>query len=325
MTPSTLRDIDTSFRRALRLRLGLLGVVMLTLIACGRYAAGQPLAATVDIAWAVALVGALAWVRWVRNSVGVGSFMAAVSLASSLAKIHLLGADGVAWMFPVVLGTFAVTARLPAAILAGLGVAYGGVLVFVFADAEMAVASAVSLVLTYCVALVTTTHVESLRIRLEQLASRDALTGAGNRRALDDALTPLVAASVETDTAIALMDLDHFKHINDVHGHSAGDRVLVEFTALVRRMMRPGDRLFRFGGEEFVLLMPATSQADALGIAERVNAAVRQGIRLRQASVTVSIGLSLARIGDTVDALLARADGALYAAKSGGRDRVVLA
>ncbi len=325
MNPSSIREIDSAFRGALRLRLGLLGIAMLSAIALLRYSNGQTAVAAVNVAWALALAGALAWGHRVRNSSGVGTFMAAASVACSLARIHLLGEDGAAWLFPILLGTFAVTDRVHATVIAGIGVAYASVLLASMGDAEMAASMSVSLSLTCLVALVASTHVQSLRLRLEQLASRDALTGAGNRRALDDALAPLVVPGVGGDTAIALLDLDHFKRINDAHGHSAGDRVLVEFTALVRRVIRPGDRLFRFGGEEFVLVMPATSRNDALAVAERVNAAVRQGIRVRQGVVTVSIGVSLARLGDTVDALLARADAALYAAKSGGRDRVVLA
>lgn len=196
MNPSSIREIDSAFRRGLRLRLGLLGIVTLSCIAALRFDAGQVAAATVNVVWALALAAALVWLHRVRNSVGVGTFMAAVSVACSLARIHLLGATGVAWLFPILLGTFAVTARGPAAAIAGVGVVYASVLVFAFGDAEMAASVAISLALTYLVALVTATHVESLRLRLEQLASRDALTGAGNRRALDDALAPLIVPGV---------------------------------------------------------------------------------------------------------------------------------
>jgi diguanylate cyclase (GGDEF)-like protein len=325
VNPSTVSEIDSAFRGALRLRLGQIGIVMLAAIAAIRYAAGQPAAATVDLVWAIALVGSLAWLRWVRNSAALGTFMAAVSVGGSLAKIHLLGATGVAWMFPIVLGTFAVTTRVPAGVVSGIGVAWATVAAFVSLGLEMALSVSISLGLTYVVALVTTTHVESLRLRLEGLASRDALTGAGNRRALDSALAPLLADDAAEGTALALMDLDHFKAVNDQHGHSTGDRVLVEFAALVRRLTRPQDRLFRFGGEEFVLVMPLTPTAEALEVARRVNDAVRATIHVRQSPVTVSIGLAFARAGESVDALLARADAALYAAKSGGRDRVEMA
>ncbi|TCZ89057.1 GGDEF domain-containing protein [Lysobacter sp. N42] len=289
-----------------------------------RFAAGQDAIGAIDLGWALAFVAALAWRRVRGDSTAVGMFMAAVSMACSLARIHLLGASGIPWLFPIILGTFAVTAPRPASVIAGTGVAYASILLFAGADRETAASASISLVLTFMVARVTTTHVESLRLRLEGLASRDPLTGAGNRRGLDEALLPLLAADAG-ESAVALMDLDHFKVVNDRHGHATGDRVLVEFAALVRRLTRPQDRLFRYGGEEFVLVMPATSEQEARDVAERLGRAVRETIRVRHSPVTVSIGVALARSGEAVATLLGRADEALYAAKSGGRDRVVMA
>lgn len=320
LNPSTIREIDSAFRGGLRL--GLLGIVVLSVIGLVRYAGGDVAVGTVNLVWATALGAALAWRRARGDSAAVGTFMAAVSMAGSLARIHLLGEAGMPWLFPIVLGIFAVTRPRPASVIAGVGVAYASVLTFAVAEAEMAAAGSISLLLTFLVARMATTHVESLRLRLEGLASLDALTGAGNRRGLDEALAPLLAEDAG-HTAVAIMDLDHFKAVNDRHGHATGDRVLVEFAALVRRLTRPQDRLFRFGGEEFVLVMPATNEDEALDVAQRLNRSVRDAIRVRQAPVTVSIGVALARIGESVDALLARADRALYTAKTAGRDRVV--
>ena len=120
-----------------------------------------------------------------------------------------------------------------------------------------------------------------------------------------------------------MMDLDHFKVINDTHGHQAGDRVLVEFAAKVQSRLRNKEMLGRFGGEEFVVLLPNTPLDAALQVAERIRAGcVPQG---KEVGCTVSIGVTLGLPqGDSLDKMLARADAALYEAKNTGRNRVVV-
>ncbi len=123
------------------------------------------------------------------------------------------------------------------------------------------------------------------------------------------------------DLSLLAMDLDHFKSINDTYGHQAGDRVLIEFVADVKTLLRRHDQLGRFGGEEFVVLLPETNPDTALAIAERI----RVMMATRKSGCTVSIGVtSRLNDSDTVDALLARADAAMYRAKSNGRNRVEL-
>lgn len=166
--------------------------------------------------------------------------------------------------------------------------------------------------------------------KLEQLASRDSLTGTLNRRSL--------MQTIETEAerqrrhrlefGVALFDLDCFKQINDGHGHLVGDEVLRRFAELASRELRAGDQLGRFGGEEFLVVLcgPADAQAAAIA-AERVRrvieqhdwSAVGEGLR-----VTVSAGVSLHRENDRPEQLLARADAALYTAKREGRNRIVL-
>lgn len=168
---------------------------------------------------------------------------------------------------------------------------------------------------------------DRLRAELELLATRDSLTNALTRRYIDEACAHELACSHRNDKPLVLlmMDLDHFKRVNDTHGHQAGDRVLVDFVKSVRTLLRSQDLLGRFGGEEFVVLLPETGLSDALIVAERIRAACDKPADSTQIGCTVSIGVSTnAASGDSVDTLLARADLALYQAKAEGRNRVVI-
>ena len=164
---------------------------------------------------------------------------------------------------------------------------------------------------------------ERLREELEHMATHDSLTDAFTRRHMNEALAQELERSrrQSRDLSLLAMDLDHFKAINDTYGHQAGDRVLIEFVADVRTLLRRHDQLGRFGGEEFVVLLPETPAETAVGIAERI----RHMMATRKSGCTVSIGVtSRLNDSDTVDALLARADAAMYLAKTNGRNRVEL-
>jgi two-component system cell cycle response regulator len=162
------------------------------------------------------------------------------------------------------------------------------------------------------------------------LAVTDDLTGLYNRRYFERHLSILLAKAQEQgrDMAVMLIDMDYFKSVNDTHGHDSGDAVLREFADRLRRNIRGVDLACRFGGEEFVVLMPDTDSQQAHGVAERVRSAVADKVfdvgNGRPLAVTVSVGLALnEQPADTPDVLLKRADVALYRAKRGGRNRVV--
>ena len=164
---------------------------------------------------------------------------------------------------------------------------------------------------------------------LEELAVTDPLTGLGNRRAFDTALAREVARAVRYDLALTLVmiDLDHFKRVNDEHGHLAGDRVLAGVGAVVRKMLRGTDIPARYGGEEIAILLPHTGIPPAATLGERLRAAIgAASFEGTTARVTASVGL--AQIGDLTEktgvALVGAADAAVYAAKAAGRDRVLV-
>jgi diguanylate cyclase (GGDEF)-like protein len=163
---------------------------------------------------------------------------------------------------------------------------------------------------------------------LTWLSMRDPLTGLFNRRAIVDALQREWEQrdSGERMFAVVCVDVDHFKAINDRHGHAAGDAVLAGLARRMSACVRDADTLARSGGEEFMLLLPATDQAVALDLAQRVcrSVAHARGLRPEEGCrVTVSIGVSSSRACDpSIDAILARADAALYRAKAAGRNCV---
>ncbi len=167
--------------------------------------------------------------------------------------------------------------------------------------------------------------------RLEYLATTDPLTGLLNRRALSERLTTEMERALRYDTSVALLlvDLDHFKRVNDTHGHLAGDGVLRAVAELLTEEARSSDLVGRYGGEEFLVVLPETDDAGAASLAERMRERVAgHAFRAWEGEgaleVTASIGMATfpaARI-ESVDDLFARADAALYRAKAEGRNRV---
>jgi len=170
-------------------------------------------------------------------------------------------------------------------------------------------------------------EVQAERDRAEKLARTDFLTELNNRRAFYELGEVMLrqARRYAHPSALLMLDVDHFKRINDRFGHAAGDEVIRAVARLIREQLRDSDVGGRLGGEEFAVFLPETALADALTAAERLRAAIElHAVEFDGATIhfTVSLGVAPAREDDALDALIARADEALYRAKHSGRNSV---
>lgn len=168
--------------------------------------------------------------------------------------------------------------------------------------------------------------VNALNHQLEVLTTTDALTGVKNRRAFEVGLAQELALVERRSTPLSLLvvDVDHFKTVNDTHGHAAGDAVLKTIAALLTKGARSIDTVARIGGEEFAVILPDTDGASARVVAQRMREAVEQE-PWRTAPVTISIGVATLLGLEKASSLFVRADNAMYQAKEAGRNRVVQA
>lgn len=181
-----------------------------------------------------------------------------------------------------------------------------------------------------------TIEISQLKYELDharRMADTDALTGLNNRRGFDKELLKIshMCNSGASKLCLLMLDIDHFKDVNDRHGHLVGDKLLVGISKLLHRQMRGNDYLSRFGGEEFAILLRDTPVTGAVTVAENIRRAVaklrlkqvKSGVQLGQ--VTISIGVACYRKGENENDYIQRCDSALYRAKSQGRNCVVLA
>jgi diguanylate cyclase len=168
-----------------------------------------------------------------------------------------------------------------------------------------------------------------LNQKLESIATIDGLTSVLNRRGLEDAAIKMqdICKRINLSMAVLLIDIDHFKKVNDTHGHLVGDDVLRHLAKVIADILRSSDVLGRYGGEEFCVFLPNTTESDALGLAERIRAGVEASplmVNKVNIKTTVSIGVAdSVRAGYDFKGLVATADSAMYGAKNGGRNRVV--
>jgi diguanylate cyclase (GGDEF)-like protein len=189
-------------------------------------------------------------------------------------------------------------------------------------DVLAAVCAAYVLIFTRMAQRLHYTIIDNISLKLEnrELSLKDALTGLWNRRELYlfvNQLRTQVERSGEA-FSIILMDLDRFKQYNDSHGHNAGDEMLVAVAAIISRESRDEDLVVRYGGEEFLVVLPRTGTEQASSVAERI----RRGVKA-QTTLSISAGIATYTLGLDFDTMTAQADRALYAAKEGGRDVVI--
>jgi len=176
-------------------------------------------------------------------------------------------------------------------------------------------------------------RIEQLKQELElvnKLVHEDQLTGALNRRGLDEAMAREAARAERNGTSLcaALIDIDNFKQINDAHGHQVGDIVLVHLVAIIKETIRGNDLIGRYGGEEFLLLLPDSRIDEATAVAARLQRELaRKPISWGKQTlrVTFSAGVALRQAGESEAGLINRADQALYEAKRVGKDRIIVA
>ena len=316
--------LSADFRFALMVLFGGLAVVAITPFVVHRFANGQIMAGVVDILIQLVIVAIVAY-AWRSGNMDRAGMLAALATSAGCVAIGTVGGlAGALWLYPVLVANFLLTGRLAAIIisaLAILGVLSSGALGGWPASGSFAASAMVLCVFAWLFGA----HSEQQRMRLERLAGRDPLTGASNRRGMHRDLQAAVeAGATGVPAGLAVLDLDEFKQINDRHGHEAGDAVLVQFAELVRRSTRASDRLFRSGGEEFVLLMPGADGASLERVVRGICRAVRRQVRCGGEPVTVSIGATPLRPGDDVARWLHRADRAMYRAKHEGRDRALV-
>ena len=173
----------------------------------------------------------------------------------------------------------------------------------------------------------TNQELQQTLVELDRLASTDKLTGTWNRRRLEEALRNEMERLRRYDhpVSVMLLDIDSFKKVNDVYGHSAGDLVLGKLAILVQSVLRSTDSLTRWGGEEFVVLCPNTTLATAAMLAERLRETIAGSIFPEIGNVTVSLGVAQCVLGESWEEWFKRVDAALYQAKAGGRNQVQIA
>ena len=247
--------------------------------------------------------------------------------AAVVLSLATQGIFGALWSFPVVFLSFFVLPRPLANAMSIALATTGAALTYLSQDAGTAARYVLSLSLCLVVINIMLNVLESLHARLLAQTITDPLTGAFNRRHMDANLEEAVERHCRTfaPASVVLVDIDHFKQVNDRFGHEAGDDVLKSIVALIRQRCRKLDVLFRQGGEEFLLLLPDTRAPEAMVVAETLRQAIARAPILGDEPVTVSIGVGELHPSESAKDWLKRADEALYRAKDAGRNRVVSA
>jgi diguanylate cyclase (GGDEF)-like protein len=321
---SPWQRLRSDFRFAVISLFGAVGVLGVLPFSIYRFAVGNTLAGSVDLAIVLCILGGVVHVWRGGDVARVGLLMVMASTSGCIAIGVLTGLPGLLWTYPVLLANYLLVSRWQA--LAISIVAVG--LVVLLDDGVRQGMETVTYVATASIvsvfAYIFAHRTERQRERLQALATRDPLTGAYNRRAMDHELRLAIEAHRRhgTNFALLLLDLDHFKRINDLFGHESGDTVLVEFTRLLQRHFRKLDRIYRLGGEEFVVLLSGAEAASLDAVCESVRSKVATLLNCRDEIVTVSIGAAALRGGETAVQWVSRADRALYRAKANGRNRI---
>lgn len=299
----------------------------LSLFAVYRAGQGQWTAAGIDAAIVALIGGAVVYAVRTGRSSGPGAFLCVNNSASCAVACCVIGPASLPWVYLVLMTNFFIAGARQAlffnVLLSVAVLLMPGMFLLPIDRVSAAVAAALVTLFAYLFAL----RVSSDHQELEELASLDVLTGLPNRRmmerALEDALRGRRGGT--HGYGLVIIDIDHFKEVNDRFGHAAGDAAIADLATILKFEMRKQDRVFRFGGEEFVVLLCVDGHAGLRAAGERLRQAVRDGLRGPGGRITVSLGAAMVGDEERWQDWFSLADTALYQAKNSGRDSSVIA
>jgi len=293
-----------------------------------RFIQGEWLVGVVDLTLVVGMVVLGAFV-YVTHKIKLVSLALTIFVLSGMTLlIHLKGPELIYWAYPTLIGVYFILAPRQAmyltllTILAITPALINKIEMITFITIVMTLV--VNNIFVYLFASRMHKHAKELSF----LVRRDPLTGVGNRRALDEKLEELIALNKRTNqsTSLIILDVDHFKNVNDTYGHAIGDQVLFKLTDSLKSRIRETDSLYRYGGEEFVVVLIGARLGDAKDIAEELRLGIESNKLIDDEKVvTISLGVAEFAQGETGSSCLERCDQALYRAKESGRNKVCAA
>lgn len=320
-----LKKLQTDFQLSIVLLYGFFSAAIITPFAVYRFMTGAFSVGVLDASLVIVIASVVVYGWRFGKTERTGKFLVVIGSIGALISSEMLGVVGVFWMYVAIVANFFLTTNLRFAtvstcvvivLLALTGKSFDNAAL----KWSFVATSGLLSVLSYIVAH----QYEKQRANLERLADTDPLTGAYNRRVMERELHLAVEehARKGAPMSVILMDIDHFKHINDRFGHEKGDSVLSAFAGLIKRNTRLNDRFFRFGGEEFLMLVYNGKADEAEAIAEKIRHATEHCADAGLQDVTVSLGVACLGRGESCEQWVARADAAMYRAKQAGRNQV---
>lgn len=323
---SLLERLKSDTHLAILSVFSLVGSLAIGSFAVYRLVQGDLLVALADSLLVAVMLSGLTYAWKTGRSVMAGNLMATLIAAGALLVIPLFGLPYV-WLFSLMIAIFLMAGGRVGIVLSVVLIGVVGSVPDLFADRFERLTFFAIAIQVALFSFVFAWRTSRQHRQLDVMANRDPLTGVGNRRALRrEIATRAEAARLGGESAgLAVIDLDHFKDVNDHYGHDAGDQVLIDLARIVSDTMRASDSFYRYGGEEFVLVMPGTSPEGMVAALEKLQSAIREQLRSPDGEpVTVSIGATGLSADDDPSQWLSRADRALYTAKSDGRDRICI-
>ena len=292
-----------------------------------RYTQGEWLAAIADTIIVLGLGGLGCYVYKTRQVQIASIAISCVCMAGVISTVYIIGPNQVYWAYPALMAVFYLLRPRVAIVLALITVAAIVPELVGKLDTHSTTTILITIVVMSAFAFAFALITNRQRVQLMQLATKDPLTGAGNRRGLDGKLGEIVNSRKRTATlaSMLLLDLDHFKKVNDAHGHAIGDQILRRITEIINLRIRVTDSLYRVGGEEFVVVLEGQNLDRAAHLSEQLRLLVETNELAPDQSVTISLGVAELRTEESANDWMHRADEALYRAKNSGRNNTQVA